>query len=334
MSMSIDGNTCSYFSGNDRVKSSLYFGRSKMASRIDQVRAKLIIYGIIGLIAVVAIIFGISPNWHSVPAGYRGIVLEFGKPIDVAGEGFRLLTPGWQYSIVDIPVQTLKFEDAANAASSDIQDVKAIIAVNYHLDASRVLEIYTNLNVAWEDRIIRPNLQEVVKANTALYTAQDLIQQRPKVQIGIFQTFAERLKPYGVIVEAINIVDFKFSEAYTKAIENKVVAEQETLRERNVLDRVRIQAQQRVAEADGIAKSDISRANGSAVARILEAQAEARALQLLNEQLTRNGTQVLQLRSIEKWDGKLPIFITSGGQQIPIFIDINKLINQTAVRNP
>lgn len=297
-------------------------------------RAKTIILGIVTLIIVVGVIFGIGINWHQVPAGYKGVLLDFNRAVKIVEPGFVWTTPGWQYSVIDIPVQTLKFQESADAASSDIQDVKAVIAINYHLDPGRVLEIYTNLNIAWEDRVLRPNLQEVVKANTALYTAQDLIQQRPKVQVGIFQTYVERLKVYGIVVEAINIVDFKFSEGYTKAIENKVIAQQEAERESNVLTRIRIQAQQRVAEADGIAKSDISRANGTAIAKVLNAQADARSIQLVNEQLAKNGTRILTLRALEKWDGKLPIFLSDGNGGGQVIIDIRQLLNQTRVAEP
>lgn len=285
---------------------------------------------IIIIVAIVAVSF-LTVGWHTVNAGYRGVKLDFGKPVDIVDEGWVWLIPNYRFSVIDIPVQTMKFEDDADAASSDIQDVKAKIAINYHLDPTKVLEIYSTLNVFWEDRVIRPNLQEVVKANTALYTAQELITQRPKVQAGITATYVERLKTYGVIVEAINIVDFRFSEAYTKAIENKVVAEQEALRETNVLERIRVQALQRVTEAKGIALSDIERANGTAIAKVLQAQADARTLELLNEQLAK-GQVVLQFRAIDKWDGKMP-FVMSGGGNLPFILDISN-INATKTQVP
>lgn len=286
---------------------------------------------VIMLTLVIVLALALFPGFHSVPAGHRGVILEFGKPIGIALEGLYVWTPYWRQSVIDIPVQTLKFEDPhAESASKDLQRVAAKIAVNYHLDASKADEIYKTLSISWEDRVIRPALQEVVKATTAKYTAEELITKRPLVQTEIKDDMIERMKVYGIIVETINIVDFQFSKSFADAIEAKVVAEQNALQQLNVLQTVRIQAQQRIAEAEGIAKSEAARAQGTANATITKAKAEAEALRLTREQLNSN---VLQLRSIEKWDGKLPVLlVTSDGKQIPFIIDISKLIGKNATQ--
>ena len=88
------------------------------------------------------------------------------------------------------------------------------------------------------------------------------------------------------------ITNFEFSSEFTKAIEAKVTAEQAALQAKNTLEQVKIEAEQKVTKA----------------------QAEATSLQLQNEQLAKS-KDVLTLRMIEKWDGKLPL-VVSDEQQI------------------
>ena len=107
---------------------------------------------------------------------------------------------------------------------------------------------------------------------------------------------AERLVPRNIVVDEFNIVDFNFSEVFNQAIEAKQTAEQEALKAQRDLDRIRIEAEQKVTEA----------------------QAEADAQRLQRETITET---LLQLRAIEKWDGVLPQ-VTSGA--IP-FIDLESL---------
>jgi regulator of protease activity HflC (stomatin/prohibitin superfamily) len=192
------------------------------------------------------------------------------------------------------------------------------------------MSIYQELNIAWEDRVIRPNLEEAIKASTALYTAEELITQRPLVKQDIEETFTERIKVWGIVVETVSITDFQFSPEFTKAIESKVTAEQEALRELNILEKIKTQALQAIEEAIGKREAEIVRANGTAQARIINAEAEAMALKVINEQLT---PILIQLETINAWDGKLPTLLVLGENSdgSPFIIDIQDLLDQLAI---
>ena len=99
------------------------------------------------------------------------------------------------------------------------------------------------------------------------------------------------------MVDEFNIIDFEFSKAFNEAIEAKVTAEQLKLKADRDLERIKIEADQKVAEAGGKAEA---------------ISIEARAL--------RQNPQVVELRWIEKWDGKVP---TYWGEASP-FIGINR----------
>ncbi len=234
--------------------------------------------------------------------GERGVVLNFGAvQKEVLGEGLHLRIPVMQRVIVmDVKVQ--KGEGMGDAASKDLQQVTTNVALNYHLDPSRVAETYQTVGtlMAVGDRIILPAVQESVKAATALYTAEELVSRRQEVRDKIRALLRERLDRNGVIVDEFSIVNFSFSREFNNAIEAKTTAEQLKLKAERDLERIRIEAEQKISSA----------------------KAEAEALRLQKEIVTENLIRLRQIemqqRAIEKWDGRLPQ-VTGGATP---FIDI------------
>jgi len=110
-----------------------------------------------------------------------------------------------------------------------------------------------------------------------------LITKRESVKDQIKELLTKKLAPRFIIVDDVNIVNFNFSESFNKAIEEKVTAEQEALAARNKLERIKFEAEQKIAESKW--KAEASRI-------------EAEAL--------KSNPEILQLRSIEKWNWILP----------------------------
>lgn len=112
--------------------------------------------------------------WTIVPAGHRGVLLQFGAVKGVLSEGFHPRAPIVQkVDLVDVRIQ--KGETEAAAASRDLQTVTSKIAVNYHVDPECVGSLYQTVGKNYGPTIIAPAVQETVKAITAKYTAEELI---------------------------------------------------------------------------------------------------------------------------------------------------------------
>ena len=246
--------------------------------------SKLAIVWSVVAVVVMVLVFG---TFRIVPAGSRGVLLNFGEAVEIRNEGLNFKIPIVQ-SIVKMSVQTQKYEALATAASKDLQDVRTNVALNYHLSPDSVLSTYRDLSIDYSDRVINPAVQEVVKAVTAGFTAEELITKRPFVKDKIDMTLAERLSKYGIVVETVSITEFAFSEEFNRAIEAKVTAQQQALKAENDLTRIRVEAEQQIASA----------------------QAEAEGYRLINEQL-KSSPAALQAKWIEKWDGNLPQVVTS-----------------------
>lgn len=246
-------------------------------------------FGFLGFaIPALLLVILISASVVIVGPGQRGVLLNFGavQP-NVWDEGLHFKIPGYQ-NIVRMDVRVQKEVTEAASASKDLQDLHSTIAVNFNVIADKASWVFQNIGMGYKERVIDPVTQEVVKAVTAKYTAVELITEREKVRSGIKELLKSRLLDYNIAVVDVSIVNFKFSAQFTQAIENKQTAEQMALKASRDLDRVKIEAQQKIAAA----------------------QAEAESLRLQRQNIT---PDLVELRRIEamqeairKWNGVMP----------------------------
>ena len=184
-------------------------------------------------------------------------------------------------------IQTQKLEATSEASSKDLQTVSAAIVVNYKFKESEVVNLYKNVGTESKvaEKIIQPAVQEVFKAIVAKYSAEELITERWTVSKDIEDAINERLASYGIIIQSFNIVNFDFSKSFNDAIEAKVTAEQEALTQKNKLEQVKYESEQKIVSAEAQAKA-------------IEIQAKA----IQNQW----GKEYVQLKWIEKWNWQLP----------------------------
>jgi prohibitin 2 len=246
------------------------------------------------IIGIIALVFLILHPWVQVGPGERGVVLNFGAVQDnVIGEGLHFRIPIMQrIALMDVKVQ--KSLTSAAASSSDLQEVSSEVAVNYHIIPDRANIVYQNIGISFKERIIDPAVQEMVKAVTARYTAEELITKRPAVSEEMRATLSDRLKAYNIYVDAFSIVGFSFSKIFMEAIESKQTAEQLALKAKRDLDRIKIEAEQKITAA----------------------QAEAESLRLQRANISTDLIELRKveanLRAIDKWNGILPQVTGSG----------------------
>jgi prohibitin 2 len=247
----------------------------------------------------ILILFGLHA-FGTIGAGERGVKLRFGAVTnDVLNEGLYFKIP-FVEKVKKINVKIQKQEINSNAASKDLQTVKSLVALNYHVNPESAAKLYQEVGVNYRMQILNPALQESFKASTADFTAEELVTKRPEVREKIKTYLREKLEIRGILIDDFNIVNFEFSPAFDKAIEAKVTAEQEALAAQNKLERVKFEAQQRIEEAKGKAES----------------------IRVESEALDQSPT-ILKLRALEKWNGIMPQVV--GGGTLPfINIDLKK----------
>jgi regulator of protease activity HflC (stomatin/prohibitin superfamily) len=254
-------------------------------------RVPVMVPVIIGIIIVILLFFR---PFVQIGAGERGVVLNFGAVQEtVLDEGLHFRVPIMQ-TIVPVDVKVQKSKSEAAAASSDLQDVSSKVALNYHIIPEKANVVYQTIGLAFKERIIDPAVQEVVKAVTAKYTAEELITKRPAVSDAMKTALTERLLLNNIAVDAFSIVGFSFSKVFMEAIEAKQTAEQLALKARRDLERIKIEADQKITAA----------------------KAEAEALRLQRANISSDLIELRKieanLKAIEKWNGILPQVTGSG----------------------
>lgn len=254
-----------------------------------------VILAIIGIILLVSVrVLNLSPL-VVVGTGERGIVTNFGKVTDrVLDEGIHIKYPFVQ-SVKKVSVRIQKQDIPLEAASNDLQDVKMDGVINYHIDPKQVNIVYQKIgdNEQVYENIVKPNTNEIVKSSTSFFKAESIIKERQSLKNKIDKSLEERLKPYGIVLDDISLVNIDFSKEFNDAIESKQVAE---------LDAQRAVFIAQKALQEGQAKINI-------------ASAEAQAQRLQQSSLTPLIIQKQLVDALERGKITLPSTLVIGGNQ-------------------
>lgn len=230
-----------------------------------------------GLAIAIALLITLLTGVRMVGTGEVGVVTQYGK---VTGreldEGISLVLPWGLNSVTIYDIKVQKETVTSTAASKDLQDVSSEIVLNYNLERGSVSRIHQTIGANYIDKIISPAINEVFKAASAEYTASELITERSKLKTQAQSILSERLAEHGINVSQLSIVDFKFSETFSKAIEDKQVAQQNAERAKFNLEAARTDAEAQRAQSETLTE------------------------------------EYLQKQAIEKWDGQLPTYMGSG----------------------
>ena len=264
---------------------------------IPNVKWKKILIPVV-IIVVVAILA--LNAFTIVQAGHTGVVTTFGKVNEgVLQEGIHFKLPFVQ-DVVMIDNRIQKLEVNTEAFSKDLQSVNTVLAINYRVDTSKSYSIYKNIGADYENVLVVPAVNEVLKAITATYTAEESVTNRQLISDGLVQGLNDKLNEIGLYVTDVNIIDFDFSDAFITAIEEKQVAQQQLLK------------------AETEKKTAITNAQADAEAKKIRAQGEAEANKTISASLT---DKILENKKIEKWDGQLPKVSGDAGALIDIGLD-------------
>ena len=240
---------------------------------MNKLKKHLIPISVVTVLALVGLFTAVT----TIGTGQVGVVTNYGRVTGrELGEGIVMKLPFGVESVAVYDVKVQKETAATAAATKDLQDVTAEVVLNFHLNRGDVSKIHQTVGVFYKDKLISPALQEVFKSAAAKYNAGELITERASLKNDVFTQLKERLEKYGIVVDDLSITNFKFSDSFAKAIEDKQVAQQNAERAKFNLD---------------AAKTD----------------AEAQRVQ--SETLSDN---YLKKQAIDKWDGKLPTYMGGG----------------------
>ena len=257
-------------------------------------------------VVILAVIF-LGSSFVVIPAGHTGVALTFGKVEDVVlQEGLHFKVPFVQ-KIVVVDNRIVKLDVNTEAFSKDLQTITTVVAVNYHVGKENSQTVYKNVGLNFEEVLITPAVNEVLKAVTAKYTAVELVSSRAEVSMLLDDGLNEKLNNYGIFINELNIINWDFSEEYINAVEAKQVAEQNLIK-------TRTEQEQALVIANTEAQKRVIAAEAEANEIKLLAQANAESNRILTESISE---LLIKYQTVAKWDGKLPT-VMSGANNLLI----------------
>src|SRR3954470_13416349 len=266
---------------------------------------------LLGVAAGIIVLLFLIPNTVTyVNPGYVGIVIHrAGGGVDAKplSAGLHLRNP-LTTGIEEYPVfmQTLvlakasnegsRCNDEINVNSKEGQPISLDVSMSFELDPDKTPNLYSTfrrdieaIQHGYVKQAIRQGLQEVL-GNEEIAAVIG-----PKKAEAVNQTqllLSQRLAQYGIVVKQFTINELRAPPAVIEAINQKNVMQQQALTAQNELQKNQFQAQ-----------GDSIKAAGKAKAILAEAEAQAKANDLLSRSVTLN---LVQYEMAKKWDGKMP----------------------------
>jgi len=215
---------------------------------------------------------------YTVDGGHRGVVFNRlqGVKDEVYGEGTHLLLPWFEWPVI-FDVRTRPKELPSLTGTRDLQYVNISLRVLFRPDTTKLAMVLSKFGHDYDKRILPSIMNETLKAVVAQFNAEQLTTQREEVSRLIKRNLTERAEDFHILIDDCAITHLNFGREYSKAVEDKQVAQQEAERAKYLVD---------VAEQDRQSK-------------IIAAQGEAEAAKMIGNAMKKNPA-FAELRRIEK----------------------------------
>jgi regulator of protease activity HflC (stomatin/prohibitin superfamily) len=205
------------------------------------------------VLMAIGIVVMLSQLIRVVPAGNVGVVDFFGTVSPVSRKaGINLVNP--LARVLNFSVKTQELKEVMDVPSKEGLTVQLEISVLYHLDPAKAPEVYRTVGPNYEEIILVPQARSVARGVTASYDARALYTSEREMLSRIIETELQKsVGERGIVIESTPLRRVGLPADLTKAIEEKLRAEQESQRMQFVLERETQEAERKRIEARGIA---------------------------------------------------------------------------------
>ena len=244
-----------------------------------------------------------------VDSGETGVQSFFGKVKDNEfSSGFHLKNPLVKITKMNVRTQDYTMSiaqgegkkygsDVISALTKEGLSVDLDITVLYHLVQEKASDIYRDVGLNYDEVIIRPQIRSIIREVIAEYEAKDIYsEKRQEASKGILDSLISKLEPRGIEVEDVLLRHVELPTDLAGSIQQKLQAEQEAERYDFILQKETKEAERKIIEAEG----------------------QRDAQQIINQSLTARYLEYLYINSLKDREGTIYV-PTNASNGMPLF---------------
>jgi len=298
----------------------------KEERELERNKMNRIKYGIIGIGVVFLFgVFIVALNLYKVPAGNVGVkvyLLGSNKGVDSEELGPGRYFIGWNEELYLFPTFTQNYvwtvepdetgneDESISFQTAEGLTVNADVGISYNIDPTKVNVIFQKYRrgITEITDIYLRNMVRDALVTEASNKSVEFVYGAGKASLmeAVEKRVRDQVEGLGIRIERIYWVGtVRLPDAVLASLNAKIEATQMAARRRNEVEQSKAEADKKIEEARGIAESIL-----------IEAKAQAEANELVAKSIT---PELVQYKSIERWDGILPRF--TGNSAIP-FIQV------------
>ncbi|KAM7509236.1 hypothetical protein LguiA_019689 [Lonicera macranthoides] len=220
----------------------------------------------------------LNSSLYTVDGGQRAVLFDRFRGVidDTVGEGTHFLVP-WLQKPYIFDIRTKPHTFSSMSGTKDLQMVNLTLRVLSRPEVSRLPDIFKTLGLEYDEKVLPSIGNEVLKAVVAQFNADQLLTERPHVSALVRESLIRRAKDFNIVLDDVAITHLSYGAEFSKAVEQKQVAQQEAERSKFV-----------------VAKAEQERR-----AAIIRAEGESESAKLISDATAAAGMGLIELRRIE-----------------------------------
>ncbi|KAH6758567.1 prohibitin 3 [Perilla frutescens var. hirtella] len=215
---------------------------------------------------------------YTVDGGQRAVIFDRfqGVKPNTVGEGTHFLVPWLQKPFI-FDIRTRPHTFSSISGTKDLQMVNLTLRVLSRPEVSRLSDIFQTLGLEYDEKVLPSIGNEVLKAVVAQFNADQLLTDRPHVSALVRESLIRRAKDFNIVLDDVAITHLSYGAEFSKAVEQKQVAQQEAERSKFV----------------------VMKAEQERRAAIIRAEGESESAKLISDATAAAGMGLIELRKIE-----------------------------------